>query len=116
MNKWAGNVGYVTEVTTNGITKYVVEERPTKGDLPKDWSDRINTNSNSTIDDISIGNQVSFVAGRYAYTHSQNIRYATIDGQRWRVTNVEIARPRLILTLGGVYNGPAPTPATSDEA
>lgn len=57
-------------------------------------------------DDISLGNSISILADDYAIKNLQFIKYAGWDGALWKVTNVEIRRPRLILSLGGVYNGP----------
>lgn len=62
--------------------------------------------------DISIGNSISIIADQYAVEHFFNIRYIRWAGTLWTVTNVEVQSPRLILSLGSVYNGP--TPATPD--
>lgn len=60
-------------------------------------------------DDISVGNQISVVANAYAAKHFHAIRYVEWSGVRWSVPNVNVAGPRLILRLGGVYNGPGPS-------
>lgn len=58
--------------------------------------------------DVSVSNSISIVADPYANENFMNIRYVTWSGVRWTVTNVELAKPRLILTLGEVYDGPIP--------
>lgn len=116
MSRWSGDVGYIIEVTTNGVTRYVPEEHHYRGDLLDEKSTPVTTQSDSTIDEIGISNRVSFVADRFAYTHSDNIRYASLDGVRWRVSNIKVARPRIILTLGGVYRGETPQTGPSAEA
>lgn len=56
--------------------------------------------------DLSVGNSISIVADEYAYNHFHNIRYIEWAGARWTVSDVEVQRPRLLLRLGKVYNGP----------
>jgi hypothetical protein len=56
--------------------------------------------------DISVGNSISILADAYANENFIAIRYVQWAGQRWIVSNVEVQRPRLLLELGGVYNGP----------
>jgi hypothetical protein len=58
--------------------------------------------------DISVGNSISVVADAYANEHFFAIRYVNWSGALWTVTNVEVQSPRLLLRLGGVYNGPTP--------
>jgi hypothetical protein len=57
-------------------------------------------------DDLSVNNSISIVADEYANEHFFAIRYVAWAGTLWTVTNVEVQSPRLLLTLGGVYNGP----------
>jgi hypothetical protein len=64
-------------------------------------------------DDLSVGNSISIVADAYANEHFFAIRYIQWAGALWTVTDVEVQRPRLLLRLGGVYNGPtAEAPVT----
>lgn len=56
--------------------------------------------------DLSVGNTISILADPYALEHFFAIRYVKWAGARWAVTEVEVKRPRLLLKLGGVYNGP----------
>ena len=56
-------------------------------------------------DDLSIGNQLSIIADPYMYENLAAIRYCYFMGAWWKITDVEVERPRLTLTLGGVYNG-----------
>ena len=70
---------------------------------------RLNTrwsaNTDSTNDNISLNSQISFVADAYANQYFVYIKHVNIYGVEWKVTNVEVQHPRIILTLGGVYNG-----------
>jgi hypothetical protein len=58
--------------------------------------------------DLSVNNSISIVADAYANEHFFAIRYVKWGGVRWTVIDVEVQSPRLILRLGGVYNGPTP--------
>lgn len=58
---------------------------------------------------ISVGNSISIVADEYAIEHFFAIRYIRWAGALWTVTNVEVKSPRLVLSLGSVYNGPTLT-------
>ena len=56
-------------------------------------------------DNVNIANQISIVADPFANQHFHNMRYVAYMGAKWKVTTVEVQRPRLILTIGGLYNG-----------
>ena len=70
----------------------------------RNWDQPETLNSNLTIK-----NRVSILADSYAYDHFGAMRYIELFGQKWSISSVEISRPRLILTLGGLYNGPIGT-------
>lgn len=67
----------------------------------------------SVNDDLSVDNSISIVADAYANEHFFAIRYVQWAGALWKVSNVEVQSPRLLLRLGGVYNGPTAEPADS---
>jgi hypothetical protein len=58
--------------------------------------------------DIKVSNSISIVADDYAIQHFSKIKYVRWSGTLWTVTSVEVKSPRLILSLGSVYNGPTP--------
>lgn len=62
--------------------------------------------------DLSVSNMISIIADEYANDHFFAIRYVEWAGVLWTVTNVEVQRPRLLLSLGEVYNGPTSGSAT----
>src|ERR1041384_7002481 len=108
MAKFYGAVGYGNSVeTAPGVYEDVItEERQYFGDVVRN-SRRLDTDDKVNFD-ISVGNSLSIVADEHANTNFQAIRYARWAGNLWAVTSVEVRRPRLILELGGVYNGPTP--------
>lgn len=105
MAKWYGVIGYVETVETEpGIWDEVVTERQYYGDLTRNTR-RLESSSDSTNNNINISNQISIVADPYANGHIFAMRYIEIMGTKWRITDVEVQYPRLILSVGGVYNG-----------
>lgn len=113
MAKWYGRVGYVETVETEpGIYEPVAAERPYFGDLLKNVS-KWATNTNSVNDNLNVANQISIVADPYAYQHFSSIKYVEFMDAMWNVTSAEPQYPRIILTVGGVYNGPQA--GTADE-
>lgn len=104
MAKWFGKVGYVEHVETKpGIWKEQTTERSYSGDLIRNV--RKFQNTSSVNGEVDIANDISIVADPYAIQHFHNMRYAEFMGGKYIVSNVEVQYPRLILTLGGRYNG-----------
>jgi hypothetical protein len=105
MAKFYGKVGYTeSKETVPGVWKSVVSERDYSGDILKmsrRWQAGENLNDNLTIN-----NQISILADPFAFQNFHTIRYIIWMGSYWKITNIEVQRPRLILTIGGVYNGP----------
>lgn len=104
MAKFYGVIGYaVTEETEPGIYEERIVEKEHFGDVIRNTR-RLN-NAAKVNDDITISNQISIVADPFANNNFHSMRYVSFMGSKWKVTEVEVQYPRLILTLGGVYNG-----------
>ena len=105
MGKFYGKVGYGETVETSpDIWEEQIVERAYYGDIIKksrQWEKGEGLNDN-----LRINNSISVVADAYAYENFANIRYVEWMGAKWKVTNVVVRRPRLLFTLGGVYDGP----------
>lgn len=72
--------------------------------------DRIRQNANiresdKVNGDIALGHRVSLIGDAYAFDNYYNIKWIEIDGRKWTVSSIEIQRPRLILDIGGLWNG-----------
>ena len=104
MAKFYGKIGYalMTE-TAPGVYRPTIIERNYYGDVTKDM--RRLEGSNQVNEDVNISNQISIVADPFAYQNFCTMRYVEYMGANWKVTNVDVRYPRLLLTLGGVYNG-----------
>ena len=104
MSKFYGPIGYITQKEISpGVWDEVVVERSYRGDITR--NNRRWESSEYKNDNLTISNQLSIIADPFLYENSSTIRYVLWLGVRWKVTNIEIQRPRLILTLGEVYNG-----------
>lgn len=104
MAKYYGKIGYsVTQETVPGVWEESVTERSYYGDLIKNA--RRYQSADKVNDDLSISNEISILADPYAYENFHAMKYVEFMGAKWKVTNVEVQYPRLILTAGGVYNG-----------
>ena len=64
-------------------------------------------NADQLNDNINIANEISIVADPYANGNFYAMRYVVFMGAKWKITNVRVAYPRLILTIGGIYNAPS---------
>lgn len=109
MTRFYGEIGYGESIETpsgSGVFTDVVTEFSYYGDVIRNT--RRLESGEGLNDDITVGNSISIVADEYANTYFQKIRYIRWAGALWTVTNVEVRSPRLILTLGSVYNGPTP--------
>lgn len=112
MAKYYGKVGYgVTAESAPGVYTSSIVEVSYFGDVIRNT--RRLKEGESLNDDLTVGNSISIVADAYANEHFFAIRYVEWAGILWKVTEVEVQSPRLLLRLGGVYNGPkAATPDT----
>jgi hypothetical protein len=104
MAKWYGKIGFcVTEETEPGVWENKVTEKNYYGDLLSNF--RKLQNSGDVNDNIDIANKISIISDPFVDQNFHLIHYVEFMGTKWKVTHVEVLYPRLILTLGGVYNG-----------
>lgn len=83
-----------------------VEERPGyHGDVLRN-NLRTQSVSDQQNDNLVINNRLSILSDLYLQQNWSSIRYVIWNGVRWKVTNVELNYPRIILEVGGIYNGP----------
>lgn len=103
MAKYYGKIGYsLRQEAKPGVWEEIIVEKEFCGEqlnVRSKWQTSSHLNDN-----IDITNQLSIVADPFAMQNFYNIRYIQYLGCKWKVTAIEIQRPRLILTVGGVYN------------
>lgn len=104
MAKWYGMIGYVDTVEKEpGVWVEESLEKPYFGDVIK--NSRLLQNSGDVNDNIGVSIQISIVADPYAINHIHTMRYAEYQGANWKVSTADPQYPRIILSLGGLYNG-----------
>lgn len=105
MAKFYGKIGYGAAVeTSNGVWEDVITEHNYYGDVIRNT--RRLADGQDLNADLSVSNSISIVADAYANENFFAIRYIEWAGALWTVTDVEVQSPRLLMRLGGVYNGP----------
>lgn len=103
MAKFYGPVAYATTYeTSEGIWTEEINERMYYGDVNRNTRKLIS--SDKINNDVDISNEISIVADPYAMENFHNIRYVGYMGSKWKVNSVDVQFPRLILSIGGVYN------------
>lgn len=111
MAKFHGAVGYgKNEEVRPGAWDDVITEYDCYGDVVRNSLRR--QDASQVSDNLSVGNSISIVADAYARENFSAMKYVYWAGERWEITQVEIQYPRLILQLGGIYNGPLPPGVT----
>lgn len=105
MARWFGNVGYINTVETVP-GKWMPEETVHEycGDVIRN-NTRWTGNPESTNDNLTVNAQISIVADPFAIDNFYSMKWIEYLGAKWKITNVEPQLPRLLLTLGGVWNG-----------
>ena len=105
MEKWFGKIGFSEMYqATPGEWRSQIVEHNYYGDLIRNassWS----TTPDSTNDDLRISNRLCIVADPYAAQNFHSMKYVEYMGVKWKIISVEVQRPSLILSIGGVYNG-----------
>lgn len=101
--KYCGQIGYSQTVETSpGVWTETITERTYYGDVIR--NNRRLQDSNQVNDNVTISNEISVIADPYACHNFHMIRYLTFMGTKWKVSSVDVQYPRLILTIGGLYN------------
>lgn len=104
MAKFYGAIGYAETVETDpGVWKEQITERNYYGDLIRNTR-RLESSGNLN-DNINVSNEISIVADPFAIQNFHSMRYVEYMGAKWKISNVEVRHPRLILSVGGLYNG-----------
>ena len=102
MAKYFGKVGYAEQVeTTPGVWEENITERQYYGDVVRNI--RKLEPSGEVNDNINVSMEISIVADPYAIQNFHTMRYIEFMGSLWKIYNVEVNYPRLILTIGGLY-------------
>lgn len=102
--KYFGKLGfkYIDNESNPGVTQEKIIERCYYGEVIRNarraqGADKIN-------DDLTISNQISLLLDPYLADNYFDIVYLTFMGCKWKVGNIEMRHPRIIIDIGGLYN------------
>ena len=103
MAKFYGSIGFAeTTEVASGVWEEVITERSYMGDILRNTR-RLEPGEDLN-DNLVINNQISIIADPFANQNFHAMKYVKWMGASWKITNVEVQRPRLLLTIGRVYN------------
>lgn len=109
MAKFFGPIGYAVRIEDRpGFHTDRIEEHNHVGEIQQNNS-RWTASSDSTNDDLTLNHRISILADPFAQNNFHTMKYIRLMGTNWKITSVQVQYPRLILTIGGVYNGPIAT-------
>jgi fructose-1,6-bisphosphatase/inositol monophosphatase family enzyme len=110
MARFFDNVGYgIPGELVDGVWSDSITERAYYGDVLEVMTS--NAESDKVNNDIRLQQRISIMADAFAFENFSRVKYVSWMGSLWTVISVRVERPRLILTLGGIYNGPEPPKA-----
>lgn len=106
--KYQGVIGFARQVEYDPINhpsvfKEMIIERKVVGDVLR-RSSRYQ-NGQYIHDDLAVTNTISIVADPNILENAYQIKYLTYLGAKWKVTEISVEPPRLILSLGELYHG-----------
>lgn len=103
MGKFHGNIGFTEQYEVRpGVWDDRIIEKEYYGDTLS--ASFMNVASSEVNDNLKLNNRISIISNTYALENFRFMKYVTYMGVKWAVTNAEVQYPRLILTIGGVYN------------
>ena len=104
MGKWFGRIGYAEQLEVSpGVWEEKITERQYYGDVVRNIR-RLESSVNVN-DDINASMEISIVADPFALSNFHSMRYIEYMGSLWKISNIEVNYPRLVLTIGGLWNG-----------
>lgn len=104
MARYSGMIGFLASYEKpdqKGVWVDGIVERQYYGDIVR--NQRQYALGEGTIDNIQLQNAFSIIADPYLHENFMHIVYVTYMGTKWKVTNADVRRPRIILTVNGEY-------------
>lgn len=111
--KFSGKVGFWEKdvETIPGVYKPKIVEKPYVGDITRNYR-KFQTGENQQNKNLNVNNQISIVSDLYMQKNWSSIKYVLWNGVKWEVNTVDVNFPRLVLEIGGVWNGEEATSIT----
>lgn len=103
MSKCSGVIGYALTVETQpGVWTETITEKKYYGDIVRD--NRRIVDQGQINDNINISNNISIVSNKFMLDNLACMKYLLFMKSKWKISLVDIKPPRIIVTLGGLYN------------
>ena len=100
--KFYGRIGFAEAVETSpGVWEERYVEKAYSGDVIRDSAKT--REGESANPDVAVDNRISIVVDPHASAHFSAMRYVRWNGDAWKIASVEVRRPRLILSIGGLF-------------
>lgn len=112
--KYSGKIGFADEVEKEpGVWLPDIVEKHYFGEVSR-FIAKSDQDAEVTVDQ-NVNNEISIIADTYAMKHIAGIRYICWLGVKWRVGTVQINYPRLVLSIGGLYNNVKTESGSADD-
>lgn len=107
MAKYSGTIGFfVTSETVPGVWKQTIVDRQYRGD-ELNCTYRWDSEQSTPNDSMRISNRISVISDSFLINNIPAMKYITYKGFQYKIASVETVGPRLIITLGGIFDGNA---------
>ena len=106
MAKFYGKIGFGTEQeTAPGVWELVIVERPYFGEIVREALNVVG--GQTVLGESKLNNTFRILADGYATENFMDMRYILWLGHYHEIVQVTLEqRPRMMVRVGGVYNGP----------
>lgn len=103
MAKYCGFIGFAETVEESpGIWTEKITEKKYIGDIVK----RSVKNTNNEINtNFTISNNISIISNSYLDNNLGKMKYITFMGSKWLISDIQVSKPRINISVGGLYNG-----------
>jgi hypothetical protein len=103
MSRCSGLIGYALAGETQpGVWTENITEKIYYGDVVRD--NRRIVDQGEINGSININNNISVVSNKFMLDNLAFMRYITFANSKWKISSVDIRSPRVVITLGGLYN------------
>lgn len=103
MPKFKGLIGYGVETEVSpGVFRDQIVSKKHSGEMLKV---HIKHTPNDLVTATTLSNTISIIPNRFMLQHYGEIRFVVLGGSKWSIASISYEPPRIVLTLGGVYNG-----------
>lgn len=105
--KFSGKIGFwIRDIETKpGVYKPGIIEKPYTGDVLRNVR-TFQSVENQQNENLKVNNRLSIISDLYVQKNWASIKYVLWNNVKWSVKSVDVSNyQRVILELGGVYNG-----------